>query len=270
MSDGNSPEQRSGDVQGSTIPLPAFIHDPLVLDPEVHADAALLPGLGYYGFSVSTWMVPLTMTEFQPAARHYPIVLSSDASAAPAAVLGFPDGLNQYLEGNGNWREGAHVPTWLRLYPFFPSISGDGMVRLGVDRACLRFQAACTDRRAELLFDERGEPTVFAMRVLQRCEQLARDWRATGDWSRALHEDRQLLHRSSRDGLRCGEDRRMHDFHLIDPCAHRDLPVQRLVVWQRNGWLLPTALQLASQHNWQSLRRRAVRLGQGTVSESGT
>jgi len=60
--------------------------------------------------------VPISHTEFQPIARHYPIVFTSgDAGKhfAAVAVLGLTQGENLFY-GNGSWASGTYVPAYAR------------------------------------------------------------------------------------------------------------------------------------------------------------
>lgn len=256
MSKHDCPGSDGSTGQGSPLHLPGFIREPCVLDLRIHAEAGLSPGLGYYGFSLTTSQVPITLEEFMPMARHYPIVFSEENWITPIAMLGCPGALNQFLESNGSWRAGFQIPAWIRLYPFLPIIDGRGRVRLGVDTACRRFLPSVPSGHCERLFDGQGEPTRIAVRALRMCELLVEKMKATREWGNALLEDHQLVVRADQAGDRSFGKRRLHGVHLIDPAAHRGLPIRRLVTWHRNGWTIPAALHLASQHNWQWLRRK--------------
>src|SRR5512145_47130 len=63
--------------------------------------------------------VPISHSEFQPVARHYPIVFASgDAKTyAAVAVLGFTAGENLFCR-DGKWKSGAYIPAYARRYPF--------------------------------------------------------------------------------------------------------------------------------------------------------
>ena len=64
--------------------------------------------------------VPISHTEFQPIARHYPIVFTSgDAgkSFAAVAVLGLNAGENLFY-ADGAWARGSYIPAYARRYPF--------------------------------------------------------------------------------------------------------------------------------------------------------
>src|SRR2546423_8653918 len=60
--------------------------------------------------------IPISLSEFQPVARDYPIVFTAadgTQSFAPVAVLGPPSGANPFLD-NGHWVSGPHIPPHAR------------------------------------------------------------------------------------------------------------------------------------------------------------
>lgn len=239
-------------------PVPAFVRSPVALDATVHAGAGVIRNAGWYGFAVSTSMVPITLDEFLPAARHYPIVLSCDPAPIPMAALGLPTGLNQYVELDGTWRRNHYVPGWIRRYPFVPMGGEDGGVCLGVDDASNRFMPACREAGdVYQLFDAAGSLSGFALAALRACERYVQLLEDTRTWVDALLLDRQLVERCVARDVGALGGRRLRNFRLIDTLAHQHLPARRVVDWHRRGWTLPTALQIASQHNWPSLRRAA-------------
>lgn len=238
-------------------PVPAFVRSPVPLDARTHAAAGLRGNAGCYGFAITTTLVPITLDEFMPAARHYPIVLSRGSVPMPMAVLGRCDGVNQYVEIDGSWRRDHYVPMWLRRYPFLPMQDEDGRVRLGIDAASNRYLPACDARQAACrLFDEDGRPSPQSLIALRGCERYMASLADTGRWVAALLEDGQLVGRCTAEA-EGGGGRRVRDFNLIDALAHHRLRPRRVVDWHYRGWTLPTALQLASQYNWPQLRRAA-------------
>ncbi len=64
--------------------------------------------------------IPLSITEFVPALRHYPIVFSSGDNGKTftcVAVLGLAAGENLFCKGSG-WDERAYFPAYARRFPF--------------------------------------------------------------------------------------------------------------------------------------------------------
>src|SRR2546430_5116832 len=64
--------------------------------------------------------MPISLSEFQPVARDYPIVFTAadgSQSFAPVAVLGLTSGENLFYD-NGSWISGVYIPAYARRYPF--------------------------------------------------------------------------------------------------------------------------------------------------------
>lgn len=104
--------------------------------------------------------VPISHTEFQPVARHYPIVFTSSddgKSYAAVAVLGFSSGENLFYE-SGAWAGGVYVPAYARRYPFC-------MARVNVNKVEQKNRLICVEKssldeeRGEAMFDAGGQPT---------------------------------------------------------------------------------------------------------------
>lgn len=103
--------------------------------------------------------IPISYSEFAPAARDYPLVFTSNDGGktyAPVAVLGMAAGENLFGQG-GSWAPGVYVPAYARRYPFC-------MARVKVDAAEQQNRLICVEQayldeaQGEPLFDEQGEP----------------------------------------------------------------------------------------------------------------
>jgi hypothetical protein len=104
--------------------------------------------------------VPISHTEFQPIARHYPIVFTSSDQGktyAAVAVLGLSAGENLFY-GDGRWSNGAYIPAYARRYPFC-------MARVNVNKVEQKNRLICVEKsaldeeRGEAMFDAAGQPS---------------------------------------------------------------------------------------------------------------
>jgi len=102
--------------------------------------------------------VPISHTEFQPIARHYPIVFTSgDAGKtyAAVAVLGLSAGENLFY-GDGRWSSGSYIPAYARRYPFC-------MARVNLNKVEQKDRLICVEKswldeeRGEAMFDGGGQ-----------------------------------------------------------------------------------------------------------------
>ena len=102
--------------------------------------------------------IPISMTEFQPVARDYPIVFTSGdngATFAAVAVLGMTSGENLFYS-NGKWSQGVYIPAYARRYPFC-------MAKVNVNNVEQKDRLICVEKsylddKGETMFDDKGEP----------------------------------------------------------------------------------------------------------------
>ncbi|MGH6784603.1 MAG: SapC family protein, partial [Sphingomicrobium sp.] len=111
-------------------------------------------------FARSGNAVPISHTEFQPVARHYPIVFTAGgdggANFAAVAVLGLSAGENLFYAGE-RWEAGAYIPAYARRYPFC-------MAKVNVNRVEQKDRLICVEKSAlddagEAMFDAAGKPS---------------------------------------------------------------------------------------------------------------
>jgi hypothetical protein len=112
------------------------------------------------GFTRKLNAIPISFTEFAPAARDYPVVFTSPdggKSYAPVAVLGLAAGENLFALADG-WAPGAYVPAYARRYPFCMAKVNLNQVEQQNRMVCVE-KAAVDAEGAEAMFDDKGEPT---------------------------------------------------------------------------------------------------------------
>ena len=104
--------------------------------------------------------IPISFSEFAPAARDYPLVFASgDAGKtyAPVAVLGMAAGENLFALADG-WAAGTYVPAYARRYPFCMAKVNLNQVEQQNRMVCVE-KSAVDAEGAEAVFDDTGEPT---------------------------------------------------------------------------------------------------------------
>ncbi len=102
--------------------------------------------------------IPISLAEFQPVARDYPIVFTAaegSQSYAPVAVLGLTSGENLFFE-SGRWTSGVYIPAYARRYPFC-------MAKVNVNKVEQKDRLICVektyiDEHGEAMFDDKGQP----------------------------------------------------------------------------------------------------------------
>ena len=119
---------------------------------------------------ISQHAIPLTVEEFPQAARHFPIIFASGENPVPLALMGLNEGINVFVDAEGNVAPNTYVPAYARRYPFL-------LAKLTPDTTDL---SLCFDASTNLLGDfEDGEPlftgeepSEATRNVLQFCEQF--------------------------------------------------------------------------------------------------
>lgn len=118
-----------------------------------------------------THAIPLTVDEFVMAQRFYPIVFGIGENPAPLALLGLSEGVNMFVDAEGNWRQDTYIPAYVRRYPFMLAKMRPESEELTLcfdDKSGL---VAEGDFEGATLFD--GEqPTDQTKAILEFCEQF--------------------------------------------------------------------------------------------------
>jgi hypothetical protein len=101
--------------------------------------------------------IPISLTEFQPVARDYPIVFTgAEGALAPVAVLGLTSGENLFY-ASGQWAAGMYVPAYARRYPFCMAKVNVNQVEQKDRLICV--EKTCIDENGEAMFDAKGAPS---------------------------------------------------------------------------------------------------------------
>ena len=126
--------------------------------------------------------IPISLTEFQPVLRDYPIVFTGGPgtqSFAPVAVLGLAQGENLFYQ-DGKWLSGVYIPAYARRYPFC-------MAKVHVNKEEQKNRLICVektyiDEQGEPLFDPEGKPNA----KWQDLERLLGEYEADLERSREM------------------------------------------------------------------------------------
>jgi len=206
--------------------------------------------------------IPLSLAEFAPAMREYPIVFTSgDAGKTftPVAVLGLSAGENLFLEGE-SWAPKAYVPAYARRYPFC-------MAQVRVNDAVQENRLICVERgflddAGEGLFDEAGK-------ALPRWEQIQRllsEFEADLERTReacAILSDYALLEPFSMQATPkegAGGAVQLTGMHRVAEAKLNELNASQLKNLMRKGVLARAYLHLVSLDSFaRLLERRAAR-----------
>ena len=158
--------------------------------PVLYNDLVPLSSMDHAGFSMrqmdslelirNIHAVPLTIDEFPVAQRCFPIVFSSGADPVPLALMGLNEGVNVFVDENGQLAPKTYLPAYVRRYPFMLA-----QLRPDTEELSLCFDptaglvAEGTDGVA--LFDG-DQPSEQTKGTLAFCEQFETAARRTGQF----------------------------------------------------------------------------------------
>ena len=155
--------------QGAPM-LPLFYQSLSPLSSQAHSGAKIHVRTNYPE-AAKTHAVPLTVDEFPLAMKHYPIVFGAGEGAAPLALFGLSDGINHFVDAEGNWQKDVYIPAYIRRYPFLLAKFNENSEELTL---CFDDKSSVIDlagAEGVALFD--GEqPSEHTKSVLNFCEQF--------------------------------------------------------------------------------------------------
>ena len=231
---------------------PLFYQNPVLLRSGPNVRSGLTGSKGY-DFARGAVTVPIGVSEFPLAARHYPIVFAA-AELAPVVVLG-EGGANHFVEPDGTWRPGHYVPGYIRRYPFALTTMPDCVEpMLAIDTASDRFVGNIDQAEgASRFFDDEGRPTDTARKAMQICQDYRDDCQRAEAFAKALRNAELLVPRQASMRWANGSGSAPDGFLDIDERVFRTLSISTIAQWRGDCWLVLIALVLASKHNWQAL-----------------
>lgn len=211
-----------------------FYREIVPLDRENHRTARLRRPQDDAGFARDTHYVPVTGSEFEYAARDYPILFTGgDGDAGPVALLGLTAGHNPYVTDSESWRPGTYIPAFVRRYPFVLARADDDDYRVCIDTAYPGFG----DENGESLFEGDGAESAW----LKERIALVREYLADAERTRAFVERLEALDLLINHDLRItrndGRTYTLRAFRFVDLQRLDQLPDEEIIRLQRDGHL---------------------------------
>jgi len=231
--------------------LPLFYRHPRPLDVTTHAGLSLKTDAGF-GFANQTNAVPLAVSEFSLASRHYPIVFAGSPNLAPHAVLGLHTGENLFVGADGKWAEDCYIPAYVRRYPF-----------IFLELKDQQKFALCIDEQSDLLvkggenplFQDR-EPSAVTRSALDLCTAFQGHFASTHEFSMVIKGAQIFEEYSANIEFKSGEKMTLGPFQVVNEEKFNALEDQTFLDWRAKGWLAPVYFHLAAFHNWAGLVNR--------------
>lgn len=239
--------------------LPIYYKELIPLNSNQHGSWKT-KGLDNASFSADQHAVPLTVEEFVPAARHFPIIFSVGENSVPLALMGMNEGVNVFIDENGKYAEGTYLPAYIRRYPFM-------LARLRQDSEEL---SLCFDPQAGALgeFDE-GEslfadekPSETTQNILKFCE----DFEQAGAKTQAFMNDLNKMDLLMDGEVSISQENRdkpyvYRGFKMVNEEKLRELRGDELRKLNQNGMLPLIYAHLFSLQLVRDIFARQVRTG---------
>jgi hypothetical protein len=232
--------------------LPPLYARPAVLAAERFGSKRLSPITGY-DFARRVTALPLTVQEFGLACRSWPVVFGDDAAALPLVVLGW-EGTNVAVEPNGNWRQGAYLPDYVRRYPFiFLHDQQNDRYVLCLDEAF----PGLNDKEGEALFED-GKPSAFIQKVLEGCKVYQSRHDVTAAFCQELIRLDLLVPYQVQITGPDGVPKTVSGFRIVDEQRWRKVSDADLLKLRERGWIEPIIAHLISMQSWRTMAEMAA------------
>lgn len=228
--------------------FPLFYRSLTPIDAARHGGQSLKRRLGF-DFARSSHAVLLNGSEFEVAARFYPIVFTPAPASAALAVVGVRRDRNLFVDAGGDWRPGAYIPAYIRRYPFIFHESADKQQYT----LCIDETAGALEEGNDRPLFSGGKPTPIVQDALKFCAAFQRDFTSTHDFVDQLSERGLLIPNQAEITLNSGEKLAVTGFHIIDRDRFAGLPDSAFLEWRRKGWLPWVYAHFVSHGNWSGL-----------------
>lgn len=240
--------QASSPLSGTVL----FYSQPEPLSVEAHGALGVTPADKPYAFVATTNVVPVTVTEFAPAALTYPIIFVGDAKQ-PVVAMGLNAGENLYVE-NGDFRPDAYIPAYVRRYPFvFANDESQKRLVLCIDRA-----APFVVEGGDTPLFENGQPSGYVNFGMEFCNNFEQERLRTESFVKLLtdldlFETREANYTPRNADGTPGTPQKLAEYFAISEEKLKALPANKLVELRDNGALGQIYAHLVSLLGWDRL-----------------
>jgi len=228
--------------------FPIFYRGLTAIDPGRHGNKSLKRRIGF-DFARDSHAVLLNGSEFEAAARYYPIVFTPAPQASALAVMGVRRDENLFVDSKGDWRPSTYIPAYVRRYPFIFHESADKQQYT----LCIDETSGAIEDNGDRPFYKDGKPTEIVQGALQFCAAFQRDYGQTRDFVDQLSERGLLIPNQAEITLQSGEKLAVTGFHVIDRDRFAGLPDSAFLEWRRKGWIPWVFAHFISHGNWGAL-----------------
>ena len=236
--------------QGVSANMPMFYNDVVPLTSKAHGDLKVKERVDNISFAKVANSIMLTAVEFPQAAQFYPVVFGVEAmDSLPFAVTGHTGGVNSFIDEDGNWRDGAYIPAYVRRYPFILMENPQNKsFTLAVDPT----SDLLSKKEGKPLFDK-GEGTDIAKNILNLCAAYQKEFLKTKEVCKQINESGLLIERAADVTLSDGKTTRVSGFRIVDEKAFNALDDKKFIELRKTGALTLIYCHLWSMRTWDNL-----------------
>ena len=230
-----------------------FYGKPEPLSIDAHGKLGVDPVEQPYGFVAEANIVPLTVTEFAPAALSYPVIFVGDARQ-PVAVMGLRQGENLFVSEAGAFKPEAYIPAYVRRYPFvFANDDAQKRMILCVDRGAPFIK----EGGATPLFVD-GKPSPYTEQAMEFCNNFEQERQRTEAFVKLLTdlellETREALFTPRNPDGTAAAPQKIAEYFAVSEEKLKALPAKKLAELRDNGALGQIYAHLVSLLGWDRL-----------------
>ena len=226
--------------------------NPIFINSIAHKSLKVAP-VTNFGFAKGLNSVLTLGQEFLEAAKFYPVVFTKtpDGEIIPVAILGLRNDENLFVDGKGNWKDGAYVPAFFRRYPYIlaNNMGQDGSFAVCVDSDYEGYGK----KNGMVLFDENGAQTEEFTRVIEFLRNYQTQFEVTKNLVKLLTEYNLFKDVSANITLPAGEKLGFAGLMMVDEEAIFKLEDDQILNLVRIGYLAWIYAHLYSLSNFRSL-----------------
>jgi hypothetical protein len=216
-----------------------------------------------------TNLVPLTVTEFAPAALSYPVIFIGDARM-PVAVMALRGGENLFVSEAGEFRAEAYIPAYVRRYPFvFANDDAQKRLILCVDRDAPFIR----EGGATPMFVD-GKPSSYVEQAMEFCNNFELERQRTDAFVKLLTEldlldTREAMFTPRNPDGTAGAPQKIAEYFAVSEDKLKALPAEKLAELRDNGALGQIYAHLVSLLGWDRLIALAFQKAAAAQSAAG-
>lgn len=235
-----------------------FYVSPEPLSKEAHAGLGLKNLETPYAFTARTHLVPLTVTEFGPAALCYPIIFVG-TEKTPVAVMGVNADENLFVDEKGAYAPDAYLPAYIRRYPFV--LANDATAQRMV--VCIDSKAPMISENPDAPFFEDGEPSAYTKGAIDFCNNFEQEAQRTLSFVNLLKEydlfeDKTATYSMPTPGGQVGQPQTIAQYQGVSEAKLNALSAEKLKELSSNGALSQIYAHLMSLFGWDRLIVKAM------------